>query len=435
MSAFDESRLSGFPAALLDWYRENARDLPWRHTRDPYRIWISEIMLQQTRVAAVIGYYRRFLDAFPTAEALAAGDEEALLSVWQGLGYYSRARNLQKAAKIIVERGGFAEYGGFPRSYEAFLSLPGVGEYTAGAIASAAFALPVPAVDGNVLRVLSRVTDCHETIDSPAVKRRFRELLAELFPKLEEDVPLLEEDVPPLPPLERGGNSEDVHKRGGSSEDIRIFNQSVMELGATVCVPNGPPQCERCPVAAWCLGRERGTAAALPIRNAKKDRRVEDRTVFVLLRRDGQKKNPNDGKNADNTIQIALRKRPNAGLLARLWEFPNVSGTLEEARAAQTVQDWGLRVLDWHSRLQAKHIFTHVEWHMTGYVLTVEEAFTVEEAGEGIEAEHGTEAENFQWADQKALRAFAIPSAFARFREAAEKQFDKVTERGRNDDL
>lgn len=360
--------LSAFPAALLDWYRENARDLPWRHTRDPYRIWISEIMLQQTRVAAVIGYYRRFLDTFPTAEALAAADEETLLSLWQGLGYYSRARNLQKAARIIAERGAF------PRTYAQLRALPGIGDYTAGAIASAAFALPVPAVDGNVLRVLSRVTDCREAVDAPAVKARFREALAEIFPDW------------------RYPDGVEEARRGGAGkrwqeDDTRLFNQSVMELGATVCVPNGPPRCERCPVAAYCLARERGTAEKLPIRAAKKERRVEDRTVFVLLR---------DGK-------TALRKRPASGLLARLWEFPNVPGALDEARAVQTVQDWGLRVQGWHSRVSAKHIFTHVEWHMRGYALTVS----------------GGGPEDFQWTAEP--RLFAIPSAFARFREEAEK--------------
>lgn len=340
---------TAFSAALLAWYRENARDLPWRHTREPYPIWVSEIMLQQTRVAAVIGYYTRFLQAFPTVEALAAAPEEELLSLWQGLGYYSRARNLRKAAQAVTERGGF------PDTYEGLLSLPGIGSYTAGAIASAAFGRPVPAVDGNVLRVMSRLTDNHDDIRSPSVRRGIESQVRELFPD--------------------------------ADEDIRIFNQALMELGATVCVPNGLPQCGRCPAAAYCLARERGTAAELPIRAPKKERRAEDRTVFVLLR---------EG-------QTALRKRPGCGLLAGLWEFPNVEGTLPEAEAAEVVKSWGLSVSDWRGKLSAKHIFTHIEWRMTGYVLTVT----------------GADSQKFSWADGRELEAYAIPSAFARFRAAA----------------
>ena len=342
---------TGFGAALLAWYRENARDLPWRHTREPYPIWVSEIMLQQTRVAAVVGYYIRFLEAFPTVEALAAAPEEKLLSLWQGLGYYSRARNLQKAARAVTERGGF------PDTYEGLLSLPGIGAYTAGAIASAAFGRPVPAADGNVLRVMSRLTDDHGDILSPSVRRGIEAQVRELFPD--------------------------------ADEDIRIFNQALMELGATVCVPNGAPQCARCPVAAHCLGRERGTALELPIRAPKKERRLEHKTVFVLLRGG----------------ETALRKRPGRGLLAGLWEFPNVEGTLSEAEAAEIVKQWGLSVSGWRGKLNAKHIFTHIEWRMTGYVLTVT----------------GADSQNFAWLDRQALEAYAIPSAFARFRAAADE--------------
>ncbi len=336
-------------AALLSWYRANARNLPWRHTRDPYKIWVSEIMLQQTRVAAVIGYYARFLEAFPTVETLAAASEEDLLSLWQGLGYYSRARNLQKAARIVAERGAF------PDHYEALLSLPGIGRYTAGAIASAAFGRPVPAVDGNVLRVMSRLTENRGDIRSPQVRREIEADVAELFPDAE--------------------------------EDVRIFNQALMELGATVCGPNGPPQCGRCPAADWCRARERGTASELPVRAPKKARRLEDRTVFVLLR---------DG-------EAALRKRPGRGLLAGLWEFPNVAGTLTEADAAEVVTGWGLCVSDWRGKLSAKHVFTHVEWRMVGYLLSVT----------------GADNQNFAWLDAQELQTYGIPSAFARFRAAA----------------
>lgn len=231
-SVTSEKILPALPEHLLPWYRANARDLPWRHTADPYRIWVSEIMLQQTRVAAVLGYYARFLEAFPTVEALAEADEECLLKLWEGLGYYSRARNLQKAARCI------AEGGAFPDTYEDLLKLPGIGDYTASAIAAAAFGRPEPAVDGNVLRVVTRLTDCHDDIADQRTKRAIRAALVGAMPS--------------------------------EAGDIRIFNQAMMELGATLCGPNTAPQCGDCPVRALCLGHQRGTAEVLPVKKAKK---------------------------------------------------------------------------------------------------------------------------------------------------------------------
>ena len=345
-----ESILGRLPGLLLPWFRANARDLPWRRTEDPYRIWVSEIMLQQTRVAAVLGYYARFLAALPSVEALAAAPEEQLMKLWEGLGYYSRARNLQKAAKRI------AAAGRFPDSYESLLELPGIGDYTASAIASAAFGKREAAVDGNVLRVVMRLTDCCDDIADPRVKRAVRERLQAVMPAAE--------------------------------ADIRVFNQATMELGATVCAPGGPPRCGECPARDVCLGRLRGTAEALPVKEAKKPRRVEERTVFLLLRQG----------------RIALRKRPRTGLLAGLWEFPNVEGALDEAAAGAAVSAWGLEPRAWESRLAAKHIFTHVEWHMTGYTLEV--------AGEG--------PADFVWADAGELADRAVPSAFARYYDEAE---------------
>ena len=229
-----ENIFARLPAALLPWYRANARDLPWRKTEDPYRIWVSEIMLQQTRVAAVLGYYARFLAAFPTVEALAEAPEDRLMKLWEGLGYYSRARNLQKAARRFVELGGF------PDTYQGLLALPGIGDYTASAIASAAFGRREAAVDGNVLRVVTRLTDCHDDILDPKTKKAIREQVQSVMPE--------------------------------TPADIRIFNQATMELGATVCVPNGPPKCEACPARDFCLGRIRGTAESLPVKKAKKAR-------------------------------------------------------------------------------------------------------------------------------------------------------------------
>ena len=338
-------QLKELPIPLLLWYRENARVLPWRSHPTPYRVWVSEIMLQQTRVAAVLDYYRRFLEALPTVADLAAVPEDALMKLWQGLGYYSRARNLQRAARQIME-----EHGGiFPSTYEEIRALSGVGDYTAGAISSIAFGLPVPAVDGNVLRVAARVTGDEGDIAAPATKKRVTAALAEIIP------------------LDAPGD----------------FNQALMELGATVCAPNGPPRCLECPAMAFCKGRLRGTAEDLPVKGAKKPRRVEEKTVFLLVR---------DGK-------IALRKRPGTGLLAGLWEFPNVEGALDEAAAGAAVSVWGLEPRRWESRLTAKHIFTHVEWHMTGYTLEV--------AGDG--------PADFVWADAGALSDRAVPSAFGRY--------------------
>ena len=344
------SPLTGLPPPLLAWYRANARDLPWRRTQDPYRIWVSEIMLQQTRVAAVLGYYARFLETFPTVEALASAPEDRLLKLWEGLGYYSRARNLQKAARQVAAQDGF------PDDYDGLLALPGVGDYTAAAIASAAFAKPRAAVDGNVLRVVTRLTDDPSDVSAPQTKQHICAQIQAIFPETE--------------------------------PDIRIFNQSLMELGATVCVPNGPPKCLLCPVRDLCLGLSCGTAESLPVKAPKKPRRIEEKTVFLLLRNG----------------QIALRKRPPSGLLAGLWEFPNVDGTLDEKAAGEALRSWSLEPKAWKNRLTAKHVFSHVEWHMTGYTLEV--------SGQG--------PPGFTWTDT--LARHAVPSAFARYTEEAERE-------------
>ena len=241
---FGLKSLEQLPLPLLEWYRDNARTLPWRSDPTPYHVWISEIMLQQTRVAAVLDYYRRFLEELPTVQALAAVEEDRLLKLWQGLGYYNRARNLQKAARTIVE-----DFGGrFPDTYEAILSLPGIGEYTAGAIASIAFGRPVPAVDGNVLRVVARITGDRGDIARPETKSRMRAALLSILPQ----------SMP--------GD----------------FNQALMELGATVCLPNGAPLCRRCPAHAFCAARIGERTGELPVKGGKAARRVEERTVFLL---------------------------------------------------------------------------------------------------------------------------------------------------------
>ena len=259
--------LNALPGAILPWYRENRRALPWRETNDPYRIWVSEIMLQQPRVEAVKGYYARFLAALPDIESLARCDDERLHKLWEGLGYYSRVRNLKKAAGVILERHG----GVFPADPDAVRALPGIGDYTAGAVCSIAFSLPTPAVDGNVLRVLSRLRCDAEPIDLPAVKKRGSRELAEIYPA----------DCP------------------------GEFTQALMELGATVCVPNGEPKCAVCPCRSFCEGQTRWQE--LPVKLPKKAKKQEDRTGFVL--RCGER--------------YAIEKRPGKGLLAGLWQFPN----------------------------------------------------------------------------------------------------------------
>lgn len=309
--------LSQLPSALLPWYQAGHRDLPWRADREPYHIWLSEIMLQQTRVEAVKGYYARFLAALPTVEALADCDDDALHKLWEGLGYYSRVRNLKKAAQCIQ-----SQYGGrFPREYEAVRALPGIGDYTAGAICSIAYNLPTPAVDGNVLRLVSRLLNQDAPIDLPATKRQVNAALAEVYPAQAGD-----------------------------------FTQALMELGATLCGPNRPPVCPECPCRSFCLGCKMGTAAALPVKSPKKEKRQEDHTVFIL----------------SCGGRYALEKRPDKGLLAGLWQFPNVSGKLDVSQAMEQVLSWGLHPEQVFRQVQRKHIFTHIQWNMTGIYLEVQ---------------------------------------------------------------
>ena len=312
------NQLDQLPIPLLQWYRENARVLPWRSDPTPYHVWVSEIMLQQTRVAAVLDYYRRFMEALPTVADLAAVEEDRLMKLWQGLGYYNRARNLQKAAHQVTEDFG----GAFPDTYEGLLTLSGVGEYTAGAIASIAFGVPVPAVDGNVLRVVARISGDGGDIARPDTKARMRAALQAVLP------------------LDAPGD----------------FNQALMELGATVCLPNGAPRCDACPLQEQCLARRRGTIDRYPHKAPKKARRTEERTIFLLVQ---------DGL-------VAVQKRPAAGLLRGLWELPGAEGFLDEAAARAHLTRLGLSpVGPLRDAGGAKHSFTHVEWRMRGWAAPV----------------------------------------------------------------
>ena len=310
--------LSRLPGALLPWYDAGHRDLPWRQDREPYHIWLSEIMLQQTRVEAVKGYYARFLASLPTIEALAQCNDDALNKLWEGLGYYTRVRNLKKAAIAIMENHG----GTFPTTFKEVLALPGIGDYTAGAICSIAFDQPTPAVDGNVLRVIARITNDDTPIDLPAYKKRVREQLERIYPQ-------------------RAGD----------------FTQALMELGATLCGPNWLPRCDECPCRDFCAAHLKGTAEQLPVKLPKKGRRIEDMTLFIASC---------DGR-------YAIRKRPVQGLLADLWEFPHVPGKLDTAEAMEAAHSLNLRPVEIFRSTDRKHIFTHIEWKMRGYFIEVSE--------------------------------------------------------------
>lgn len=332
------------PQLLLPWYERDRRALPWREDRDAYHIWVSEIMLQQTRVEAVKGYYARFLAELPTVQALAQCDDEKLHKLWEGLGYYSRVRNLKKAAQVIVSQHG----GVFPQTYQELLALPGIGDYTAGAIGSIAFNLPTPAVDGNVLRVCARLTEDRSPIDLPETKKKVHAALAAIYPETAGD-----------------------------------FTQALMELGATLCGPNWKPRCESCPCASLCLSHQRGTAETLPVKSPKKAKRQEERTVFIF--------------SCDGCY--ALRKRPNRGLLAGLWEFPHVSGKLEVPQALEAAEYMGVGPRNLLRQVERKHIFTHIQWNLRGYYLEVAE-----------------KPDCFRWFTGEEIRAqAALPTAFRQF--------------------
>ena len=333
---------------LLEWYDKQKRTLPWRSKPTPYRVWVSEIMLQQTRVEAVKPYFERFMKALPTVRKLAACPEEELLKLWEGLGYYNRVRNMQKTAQILVQEN----KGELPAQFDELMKLPGIGKYTAGAISSIAFGIPVPAVDGNVLRVITRITADERDISKDSVKQS------------------IARDIQEIIPMRRAGD----------------FNQALIELGAIVCVPNGPAKCHECPVAHLCEARQKDIIMELPKKAPKKARSIENKTVLLI--KDGEK--------------IAIRKRPKKGLLAGLYEFPNVEGHLSEDKVLELVKSYDLAPLFIQKLEDSKHIFTHKEWHMTGYAVRVEE---LEEETDGLLF---VERETVE-------KEYPIPSAFAAY--------------------
>ena len=340
----DPEKYRGFVRPLLDWYGKNGRILPWRSASTPYRVWVSEIMLQQTRVEAVIPYFESFLAAFPDIPALAAADDDRLAKCWEGLGYYSRVRNMHKAALKLAEMYHMQ----LPGSFEQLLGLPGIGEYTAGAIASIAFGQPVAAVDGNVLRVFSRLLANGSDVSDTAVRRALRLWLGEILPK------------------DRPGD----------------FNQAVMDLGAMICLPGANPKCERCPLAALCLARGRGEQGKYPVKPPKPARKKQRKTVLLILSDRG----------------VLLHRRPDKGLLAGMWEFPNTDGAPEQAALFACGPIAFLNVTEGGPLPDGRHIFTHIEWEMQGRLFFTADA----------DAPSG-----YVWADREALLTeYAIPSAF-----------------------
>ena len=348
---FRNGDLRAIPKPLLTWYDSNRRILPWREEATPYRVWVSEIMLQQTRVEAVKPYFQRFMTALPDIAALAEAPEEELLKLWEGLGYYNRVRNLQKAAIQIME-----DYDGImPDSYEELLKLKGIGSYTAAAVSSIAYGKPNPAVDGNVLRVIARIRKDDRCISEDKVKKA------------------VENDLRKVMPVDRPGD----------------FNQAMMEIGACVCIPNGAPHCEECPLRHICMAYADGTQLQYPNKAKAKQRTIEEKTILII-------------RDAEFAV---LHKRPNKGLLAGMYEFPSMKGfhTAEEVQEYLTQN--GLQVLRIRPLEDARHIFTHKEWHMKGYLIRVDELSP---------KKPGPDSSDWIYIEPQETRdKYPIPSAFA----------------------
>lgn len=337
-----------FTKNLLAWYDQHARILPWRENTESYRIWVSEIMLQQTRVEAVKPYFERFIHALPTLQDLANADEDELKKLWEGLGYYNRIKNMKKCAQICMK-----EYGGqLPSSYEQLLSLPGIGSYTAGAIASIAYKQRVPAVDGNVLRVFSRVLVSEDDILKEKTKRKFQDIIIEYIPKDRSDA----------------------------------FNQALMEIGALICVPNASPKCTICPLAQDCIGFKTKQAEKLPIKTKKKARKIENKTIIIVVA----------------NHKVFIQKRPKEGVLSDLYEFITLNHHMTKNEVECKIGKSNIKKI---MRLQdTKHIFTHIEWHMRGYLIELKNI-----TEEGL------------WVSEEDLNnTYAIPTAFKKYKEALE---------------
>lgn len=317
----EQERLKALNEPLLFWFQSHKRILPWRENVTPYRVWVSEIMLQQTRVEAVKPYFERFLAQLPDVAALSKVSDEVLMKLWEGLGYYNRGRNLKRAAEVLV-----AEYDGeLPGSYEELLTLPGIGSYTAGAVASIAFGIPVPAVDGNVLRVISRVLGSYDDILKQSVKKSMEQKLLKAMPK------------------DAAGD----------------YNQALMEIGAVVCIPNGQPKCRECPLSGLCLAKKQKLTEVIPVKTKKKPRRKEQHTILMIEQKD----------------RIAIQKRPDSGLLSGLYEFPNLDGHLTKDQVAELIAEQGAISGEIIKLPSSKHIFSHVEWDMIAFRVCLDSGF------------------------------------------------------------
>lgn len=343
----EEELMKKMRKPIIEWYQKNKRELPWRKEKNPYYIWLSEIMLQQTRIEAVKQYYERFLKQLPTIQDLAEVEEEKLLKLWEGLGYYNRARNLKKAVQVIQEK-----YSGqMPRHYQELIELPGIGEYTAGAISSIAFDEPVPAVDGNVLRVVSRLVGSKKDILDSRTKKEFTQKLKEIMPK------------------QQSGD----------------FNEGLMELGELICIPNGEPLCEKCPLQEICIAKNENLTKLIPVRKQKIKRRKEEKTVFLL---------EFEGK-------VAIRKRGETGLLANMYEFPNIDKKITKKEVENILRNWCLTANSIEKIGTHQHIFSHIEWDMIGYKTQVDSM-----------------NKEFIWIKkEEILKKYPIPGAFMPFRE------------------
>ena len=315
---YDIELLARATGPLIRFAGEQTNDLPWRGDADPYHVWISEIMLQQTRIAAVIPYYERFLSAFPTVKALAEADDDHLMKMWEGLGYYSRARNLKKAAQIIVQDHG----GVLPSDPSVLRQLPGIGAYTAGAIASISYGRAEPAVDGNVLRVVMRLLAEGDDVLKESTKREVADALRAVYP---------------------------------TGREATLLTEGLMLLGERICVSSGEVRCDDCPLRTLCRARVGQIVSLFPVRSQKKPRRIEERTVLLL--RIGH--------------TFAVRKRPKTGLLADLYEFPSLDGSLSAEQVTEHLRSLGADPTDIRPCGTARHVFSHVEWHMTGYEVTL----------------------------------------------------------------
>lgn len=343
-----------FIKPLIKWYQKNRRILPWREESTPYRVWISEIMLQQTRVEAVKEYFNRFMKEIPNIDILAQIEDEKLLKLWEGLGYYNRARNLKKAAIMIKEK-----YKTLPDNYETLLTLPGIGDYTAGAIASISFKELVPAVDGNVLRVITRLTGSYEDITLEITKKNIRQDLLSILPK-----------------------------------EVDLFNQALMELGAMICLPNGNPLCQKCPIKGYCVANKNNLTSILPIKTKKQARRIEERIVLIIT----------------DQSKFVLRKREEKGLLASMYEFPNYIGKGNNKEILTYLKNE--HVIKIEELDSSKHIFSHVEWHMKNFLITLDMI---------------PKEDNYLWVTWEELKnRYPLPTAFSKTKELLETKIKDI---------